>query len=317
MIELVDTHCHIQFPDYELDPELAVQDAAQDGVVQLVCVGCTLQDSELAVEFAKKHKGVYASIGLHPHESKDYVDNHQALQQFRALAKDNLIRPSYSDEAQGDDEKQNESYKKYGEGASQPATQRFAESRSGATSLARGQAHAIRSVLVAIGETGLDYHYMHSSKQDQEKLLRFQMDLAMEHDLPLIFHIREAYQDFWRIFDEYKGLRGVVHSFSSNTRDLDEILSKGLYVGLNGIITFTNSQEQLEAARKVPLDRILLETDAPFLTPVPFRGTICQPKHVRATAEFLANLRDEPLESLTSATTRNAQALLNLKVGEE
>ena len=313
MIELVDTHCHIQFPDYELDPELAVQDAAKDGVTQLICVGCTLQDSKLAVDFAKNHKNVYASIGLHPHESKEYVDNHHALQQFRDLAKNNLVRPSYSDEVQGDDEKQTESYKKYGEGASQLATQRFAESRNGATSLARGQVHAIRRVLVAIGETGLDYHYMHSPKLAQEKLLRFQIDLALEHDLPLIFHIREAYKDFWRIFDEYKGLRGVVHSFSSNTHDLDEILSRGLYVGLNGIITFTSSQEQLEAAIRAPLDRILLETDAPFLTPVPFRGTICQPKHVRATAEFLSKLRGESLETLASATTHNAQALLNLR----
>src|SRR3989344_521209 len=313
MIELVDTHCHIQFPDYELDPELAVQDAAKDGVTQLICVGCTLQDSKLAVDFAKNHKNVYASIGLHPHESKEYVDNHHALQQFRDLAKNNLVRPSYSDEVQGDDEKQTESYKKYGEVASQSATQRFAESRNGATSLARGQVHAIRRVLVAIGETGLDYHYMHSPKLAQEKLLRFQIDLALEHDLPLIFHIREAYKDFWRIFDEYKGLRGVVHSFSSNTHDLDEILSRGLYVGLNGIITFTSSQEQLEAAKAVPIDKLLLETDAPFLTPVPWRGTICQPKHLRDTAKFLAGLRDASMEEIAKVTTQNACNLFALK----
>src|SRR3990172_4247487 len=190
MIELVDTHCHIQFTDYELDPEQAIKDAEKDGVTQLICVGCTLQDSKLAVDFAKNHKNVYASIGLHPHESSKYVNNHQALQQFRDLAK-KYSQLSQLVEAQGDDEKQTESYKKYGEGASQSATQRFAESKSGATSLARGQAHALRRVLVAIGETGLDYYYMHSSKQDQEKLLRFQIDLALEHDLPLIFHIRE------------------------------------------------------------------------------------------------------------------------------
>jgi len=261
MIELVDTHCHIQFPDYELDPEQVVKDAEKNDVTQLICVGCTLQDSKLAVDFAKNHENVYASIGLHPHESKDYVDNHHALQQFRYLIND-------------------------------------------------GTAPKLK----AVGETGLDYHYMHSSKKDQEQLLRFQIDMALEHDLPLIFHVREAYKDFWRIIDEYKGLRGVVHSFSSDTQDLDEILSRGLYVGLNGIITFTKSQEQLEAVKKVPLDRILLETDAPFLTPVPFRGTICQPKHVRATAEFLSKLRGEPLDFLASATTHNAQALLNLRI---
>jgi|GEM_PF-129256 len=313
MIELVDTHCHIQFPGYELDPECALKDATKDGVGQIICVGCTLQDSKLAVSFALAHKNVYASIGLHPHESKKYADNHRALQQFRDLAINHTTRPSYSDEAQGDDEKRTESYKKYGEGASQSATQQFAESSIGATSLARGQDHALRSVLVAIGETGLDYHYMHSPKPVQEKLLRFQIELALEHDLPLIFHVREAFDDFWHIFDQYKGLRGVVHSYSSNRRDLDEILSRGLYVGLNGIITFTKGQEQLDAIKTIPLNKILLETDAPFLTPVPFRGTICQPKHVRATAEFLSNLRGEPLVALATATTHNARALLNLR----
>lgn len=260
MMELVDTHCHIHFPDYELDPELVIKDAKTDGVAHLICVGCTLQDSKLAVAFAMNHENVYASIGLHPHESSKYVNNHHALQQFRDL------------------------------------TKRY-----------KGRK------LVAIGETGLDYHYMHSSKQDQEKLLRFQIDMAQEHNLPLIIHIREAYKDFWCIFDKYNGLKGVVHSFSSDTQDLDQILSRGLYVGLNGIITFTSSQEQLKAVKKIPLEKILLETDAPFLTPVPFRGTICQPKHVRATAEFLSKLRGEPLEALASATMHNAQALLNLR----
>jgi len=96
-----------------------------------------------------------------------------------------------------------------------------------------------RPKLVAIGECGLDYYYEHSPKTDQEKVLRYQLELAVEHDLPLIFHIREAFNDFWPIFDEYKDLRGVVHSFSSDIRDLEQILARGLYVGLNGIMTFT------------------------------------------------------------------------------
>jgi len=255
-MQFVDTHCHIHFPDYELDPEEVMQAAAVDGVTRLLCVGCTLSDSKLAIEFAKRHDNIWATIGLHPHESSVYVHDDLALQQFRELAG--------------------------------------------------------KPKVVAIGETGLDYHYMHSSKADQEKLLRFQLDVAAEHKLPLIFHIREAFEDFWRIFDQYDCPRGVVHSFSSHRHDLDEIISRGLYVGLNGIITFTNSQEQLEAAKGIPLERLLLETDAPFLTPVPFRGTICQPKHVRVTAEFLSHLRGEPLKQLAAATTRNAQALLGI-----
>jgi TatD DNase family protein len=256
MIELADTHCHIHFPDYELDPDATVKEATRDGVTRLMAVGCTLPDSRLAVEFAARHDNVWATIGLHPHEGAEYVHDHLALQQFRDLAD--------------------------------------------------------KPKVVAIGETGLDYHYLHSSKEDQKKLLRFQLDLATEHNLPLIFHVREAFDDFWEILDGYRGLRGVVHSFSSDTHDLENILSRGFYVGLNGIMTFTRDEKQLEAAKRVPLNRLLLETDAPFLTPVPFRGKICEPKHVRVTAEFLAKIRGESLEELAAATSANAKELFKL-----
>ncbi len=166
--------------------------------------------------------------------------------------------------------------------------------------------------VVAVGETGLDYHYEHSPKEDQKKLLRFQLDLATEHKLPLIFHVREAFDDFWSIFDEYQGLRGVVHSFTSGTDDLEQILSRGLYVGLNGIMTFTTDTKQLDAAKAVPLNRLLLETDSPYLTPTPFRGRIGEPKYVRTVGEFLANLRGESLEELALQTTSNAKELFRL-----
>ncbi len=259
-MQLFDTHCHIHFPDYELDPEDAIAAATTDEVTQLLCVGCTLPDSRLAIEMAKKHDRIWASIGLHPHEGAVYVHDSRALQQFRELANHDEV--------------------------------------------------------VAIGETGLDYHYNHSSREDQEKLFRFQLDLAVEKGLPLIFHVRDAFDDFWRIFDEYRSeghqVRGVVHSFSAGQRELDQILERGLYVGLNGIVTFTKDLKQLKAAKNVPLDRLLLETDAPFLTPVPFRGKICQPKHVRVTAGFLSNLRGETLESLAEATTANAIKLFGI-----
>jgi len=260
-MELVDTHCHIHFPDYELDQEEAIANAKKAGVTRLLCVGCTLTDSKLAIQMATKHDNIWATIGLHPHEGAEYVNDPQALEEFRNLA--------------------------------------------------------TKKKVVAVGETGLDYHYMHSTKQDQEKLLRFQLSLAAEHNLPLIFHIREAFDDFWKIFDEYQAagakLRGVAHSFSATPKELDQVLTRGLYAGLNGIMTFTKDSQQLAAAKTVPLDRLLLETDAPFLTPVPFRGKVGEPKYVRTIAEFLSNLRGEPLETLASATTRNAIGLFNLR----
>lgn len=257
-MDFVDTHCHIHFPDYSLDPEEVIEAASEAGVTRLMAVGCTLADSILAIEMAERHKNIWASVGLHPHEAKHYVNEHEKLQKFCNL----LVE---------------------------------------------------KNKVVAVGECGLDYHYMHSSKEDQQKLFRFQLDLATENNLPLIFHVREAFADFWHILDGYKGLSGVVHSFSSSRADLDEILARGFYVGLNGIMTFTKDKQQLEAAKAIPLQKILLETDAPFLTPTPYRGTICEPKHVVVIAEFLSQLRKEDLSALAEQTTRNAHALFGIK----
>lgn len=254
-MQFVDTHCHIHLRDYALDTKEVLEAAHADGVSRLICVGCTLVDSEDAVAFAGQHDGVWASIGLHPHEADRYIDDETALQQFRSLAD--------------------------------------------------------KPKVVAVGEIGLDYYYNHSSREAQQQLLRFQLALAAEHKLPVIFHVRDAFEDFWPIYDEFRP-KGVIHSFSAGRKELDQIMQRNLYVGLNGIMTFTSDAEQLEAAKAVPLEKLLLETDAPFLTPKPFRGTICQPKHVRVTAEFLSSLREEPLAALAESTSRNAAKLFAL-----
>ena len=166
--------------------------------------------------------------------------------------------------------------------------------------------------IVAIGECGLDYFYNHSPKQQQINSLRAHIELALKYNLPMIFHVREAFDDFWPIFDEYPGIRGVIHSFTDTHAQLDALLSRGLYVGVNGIITFTKNDWQLEVAKAIPLDRLLLETDAPFLTPVPLRGKVNQPAHVRLVAEFLAKLRNDSLQNIANATTHNARQLFSI-----
>ena len=270
-MQLFDTHCHIHEAvdnfDTEsetqvrwkragdLTPDAMIANAAEAGVTRLICVGTTLADSELAVDFARTRPAVWASIGVHPHEAKDH--------------------PAAATQ------------KTFGVLAAKPK-------------------------VVAVGECGLDYFYAHSSKADQETALRFQIELALAHVLPIIFHVREAFGDFWPIFDEYKHIRGVIHSFSAGQRELEQILQRNLYVGLNGIMTFTKILEQLAAAKAVPLERLVVETDAPFLTPAPERGKICQPKHVRVIAEFLANLRGESLETFAQTTTQNAHDLFGI-----
>ena len=169
--------------------------------------------------------------------------------------------------------------------------------------------------VVAVGECGLDYFYTHSSKADQELVLRKQFAVALEYGLPMIFHIREAFDDFWPIFHSSVGStkqQGVVHSFTGTRQELDEILERGLYVGVNGIATFTRDKDQLEVYKAIPPERMLIETDAPYLTPTPYRGKICESKHAATTLSFVAQLQGITDQQLATVTTQNARHLFNL-----
>ena len=188
-----------------------------------------------------------------------------------------------------------------------------------AEALQKGHLDAFRALVagdkvVAVGECGLDYFYSHSPKEAQITVLKAQIELALEHDLPLSFHVREAFDDFWPIFESYRGagIRGVLHSFTDDTANLERAVKHGLHFGVNGIATFAKNEAQLVIYRTIPQQLLLLETDAPFLTPVPFRGKVCESKHVAVTAGFLAGLRGESLESLAATTTANARALFKV-----
>lgn len=275
-MNLVDTHCHIQSIGlaatnntgervtlglWAKEPGLmqadVVSEAIAAGVSRMIVVGCTYEDSKLAIDCAARYEGAYASIGIHPHEAKEYVGQKQLLDAFAGLAGSPKV--------------------------------------------------------VAVGECGLDYYYSHSPKEDQIAILKFQIELALQHNLPLIFHVREAFEDFWPVFDSYEGkIRGVLHSYTDNQSNLERAVKAGLYIGVNGIATFAKNEAQLAVYKAIPSGNLLLETDAPFLTPVPHRGTICKPKHVRDTAGFLAELRGESLESLAAQSTQNAQTLFSL-----
>jgi TatD DNase family protein len=272
---LVDTHCHIQSAGQtlgerttkelwakalDLSPDIIIREAAKADVRQMICVGCDLEDSQLAVDFVQNRDECHASIGIHPHEAQLYVgpesSKKEALEAFAALA----VRPK----------------------------------------------------VIAVGETGLDYFYAHSPKEAQIEILKFQIELALAHDLPMIFHVREAFDDFWPVFDQYKGIRGVLHSFTDTVQNLEKAVERGLFIGVNGIATFAKEDEKTVMYRTIPQRSLLLETDAPFLTPIPFRGTINEPKHIRVVAEFLAKLRGEDLEQLAGVTTSNAKTLFNV-----
>lgn len=246
---LIDSHCHIHEPDYP-EPDEAIKRARKNDVQQMICIGTNQESSRQAVEFAKNREGIFASIGVHPHDTKDGYEKIFSL---------------------------------------------------------GGELR-----VVAVGEIGLDYYYTHSPREIQIAALEAQLDFALRQNLPVIFHAREAFDDFWPIFDNFKGIRGELHSFTDTRVNLKRALERGLYIGVNGISTFSKDREHAAMFKDIPLDRMLLETDAPFLTPKPLRGKINEPAFVKLVAEYHAAIREISLEEVAAATTANARALFAL-----
>lgn len=249
---LIDTHCHIHEP-YDLPLAEVLALAKDDGVRQMICVGTSEESSRKAIAFANEHNEAFASIGVHPHDTKDG---------YAAIA-----------ELAGTSDK-----------------------------------------LVAVGEVGLDYFYTNSPRETQVAALKEQIEVALAHNLPLIFHVREAFDDFWPIFESYKGVRGVLHSFTDSRKNMEKAISHGLYIGVNGISTFTKDEAQKAMFDAIPLDRLVFETDAPFLTPAPYRGKVNQPAYVRIVAEYHAQRRGISLEEIAEVSSQNARALFSLPV---
>lgn len=175
--------------------------------------------------------------------------------------------------------------------------------------------------LVAIGEIGLDYFYTHSPREVQIAAFEAQLQLAVDRNLPVIFHVRDAvspekntsvWHDFWPIFRNFPGVKGVLHSFTDSQKNMEKALSEGLYVGVNGISTFTKDEAQMAMFDAIPLEKMLLETDAPFLTPAPNRGKVNEPAFVRHVAEYHAQRREIELEHLARVTSANASTLFSL-----
>lgn len=249
-MQLIDTHCHIHEADYPLDCDETIARAHAAGVDTMICVGTSEQSSRDAVDFAGRHDSIYASVGVHPHDTKD---GYSAIQV-----------------------------------------------------LAKG------SGVIAVGEIGLDYYYNHSPRDVQIAALESQMQTALDHNLPIVFHVREAFDDFWPIFDNFRGIRGELHSFTDTQANLDKGFERGLLVGVNGISTFTKDPAQQQLYASIPLDKLLLETDAPFLTPAPYRGTVNEPAYVSEVARHHASLRGITPDDVANATTRNALSLFRL-----
>lgn len=166
--------------------------------------------------------------------------------------------------------------------------------------------------LVAVGEIGLDYYYNNSPKASQIIALEQQLQIALDNNLPVIFHVRDAFDDFWPVVANFSGVRGVLHSFTDTLDSLSKAMRYDFYIGVNGISTFTKDPQQKKMFLQIPIEKLLFETDAPFLTPAPFRGKMNEPSMIGEIAKQYANMRGVSLTELASRTTQNAQALFGI-----
>lgn len=259
---LIDTHCHVQTEEFDSDREAVLDRARGAGVETLVVVGGAgdLSANDKAVALAERRAGLFATVGMHPHDAKD----------------------------------------------------------AGAEAMDRLRSLAGHPKVVAIGETGLDFHYEHSPRQVQRDMFERFVAMALETRLPIVVHNRESDREVAEtIRDRGKGkLTGVIHCFSSDADAARSFLDLGFYLSFSGIVTFRNADALRDVARWVPLDRLLVETDAPFLAPVPKRGQRNEPAHVRFVAETLARVRGVDVEEVAHATSRNARTLFGLPPGE-
>ncbi len=251
---LIETHAHLDFPDFAHDLDDVLRRATDAGVTRIITIGTSVESSRRAIDLAEKYPAVYAAIGVHP----TYVEEAEedVFTPLRELAKNPRV--------------------------------------------------------VAIGETGLDYHRLPSEKVSKEKqvpsLFQQQLDLAVELGLNAVIHQRDAWADTLNIMHPYTGkLRGVFHCFGGSLDQAKEVLDLDHLVSFTGIVTFKNGASVREVAAHIPLWKFMVETDCPYLAPVPFRGKRSEPAHTRIVAETIAAARQTSLEEIAEATTETAE----------
>lgn len=253
-MQLIDTHAHLDASDYR-DDRAAVIGRAFGSQVGIVTVGTDGRSSRTAIRLAQRHHGIWASVGVHPHEANT-VDS-RSLRNLENLAR--------------------------------------------------------QARVVAIGEIGLDYYRDLSPRKEQRSAFRQQLALARSLDLPVIVHNRDSTDD---LFDILAGVsrthRGVIHSFLGDAALARRFLNLGLHLGVGGPVTFERNDALRDAVRDIPLERLLLETDAPYLTPVPHRGRRNEPAYVRHVAESIAQVKRIPVDQVAQRTTENAVRLFTL-----
>ncbi|HTJ62483.1 MAG TPA: TatD family hydrolase [Alphaproteobacteria bacterium] len=253
---LVDSHCHLEFPDFAQDQEGVIGRARAAGIGHFLTICTRVKRFDEILRVAETHTDVSCSLGTHPHNAEE--EEEVTTDRLMALAQHPKV--------------------------------------------------------VAIGETGLDYYYDNSPRELQQEAFRRHIRAAIALELPVIVHTRDADDDTSRILREEgqgTGVKGVIHCFSSSPQLAEDALDLGFYISFSGILTFKKAEELRETARKVPAERMLVETDAPFLAPIPMRGKRNEPAFVVHTAKVLGELHGMDEAALAAQTTRNFFALFS------
>jgi TatD DNase family protein len=251
-MQLIDSHAHIDFPQFDADRDAMLDRARAAGVTTLLAIGSGPGPEKLdaAIPYAEQHDWIYASIGTHPHEAKDFTPNH--LDQLSKLA----THPK----------------------------------------------------VLAWGEIGLDYFYDHSPREAQAKVFRDQLARAYQAKLPIIIHCRDAWPDTLAILDEVwrpTGLGGILHCFTSTLEDAQHGVDMGFLISFAGNSTYPKAANIRDVAKALPLEKILIETDSPFLAPQGFRGKRNEPAYLAEVAKAIATVRNLTAEEVAAATAAN------------
>ena len=258
-MELIDSHAHINFPQFAEDREAMLERARAAGITTLLAIGTGPGPEKLdsALPFAEKHDWIYATVGIHPHEAKEVTRQH--LDELARLSK-----------------------------------------------------HA---KVIAWGEIGLDYFYYHSPRETQHRVFREQMALAAQERLPIIIHCRDAWSDCMNMLEEHwkpTGIGGILHCFSSSLEDARRGIEMGFLISFAGNSTYPKAQNLRDVAKALPLEKILIETDSPYLAPQAYRGKRNEPAYVAEVARMLASVRDLSADEIAAATSENFRRLFRL-----
>ena len=253
---LIDSHAHLEMPEFKRDLEGVIQRAKESGVEYIFTVGTEKKDWERALEIANSHPSIYAILGVHPHNAKEIDD--QTYPRLKELCRNGKVK--------------------------------------------------------AYGEIGLDFFRNLSARDIQLKRFREQIGLAKELGLPIVVHDREAHQETLEILKSEKAEEcgGIIHCFSGNYEMAKVCIDMGFYISIPGSITFKSAEGFRGIIKRIPLESLLVETDAPFLTPEPFRGKRNEPSYVRYTAQKVAEIKKVSFEKVAEVTTENAMRIYEL-----